>query len=34
VVDHSTGGLRSMAFGDPVAAWAAAADVSARTHIV
>jgi nickel-dependent lactate racemase len=34
VVDHLTGGLRSMAFGDPVAAWAAAADVSARTHIV
>jgi nickel-dependent lactate racemase len=34
VVDHVTGGLRSMAFGDPVAAWAAAADVSARTHIV
>jgi nickel-dependent lactate racemase len=34
VVDHETGGLRSMAFGDPVAAWAAAADVSARTHIV
>ncbi len=34
VVDHATGGLRSLAFGDPVAAWAAAADVSARTHIV
>jgi nickel-dependent lactate racemase len=34
VVDHETGGLRSLAFGDPVAAWAAAADVSARTHIV
>jgi lactate racemase len=34
VVDHGTGGLRSMAFGDPVAAWAAAAEVSARTHIV
>jgi nickel-dependent lactate racemase len=34
VVDHATGGLRSMVFGDPVAAWAAAADVSARTHIV
>ena len=34
VVDHATGGLRSLAFGEPVAAWAAAADVSARTHIV
>jgi nickel-dependent lactate racemase len=34
VVDHATGGLQSMAFGDPVAAWAAAADVSARSHIV
>jgi len=34
VVDHLTGGLRSMAFGDPVAAWSTAADVSARTHIV
>jgi nickel-dependent lactate racemase len=32
VVDHATGGLRSLAFGDPVAAWAD--DVSARTHIV
>jgi len=34
VVDHLTGGLRSMSFGDPVAAWSTAADVSARTHIV
>ncbi len=34
VVDHATGGLRSLAFGEPVAAWADAADVSARTHIV
>jgi nickel-dependent lactate racemase len=34
VVDHVTGGLRAMAFGDPVTAWGAAADVSARTHIV
>ena len=34
VVDHLSGELRSMAFGDPIAAWAAAADVSARTHIV
>jgi nickel-dependent lactate racemase len=34
VVDHATGGLRSLAFGDPVVAWAAAADVSSRTHIV
>jgi nickel-dependent lactate racemase len=33
-VDHETGGLRSLAFGDPVGAWAAAADVSARMHIV
>ena len=33
VVDHATGGLRALAFGEPVAAWAAAADVSARTHI-
>jgi nickel-dependent lactate racemase len=34
VVDPATDRLRSLAFGDPVAAWAAAADVSARTHIV
>ena len=34
VVDHATGGLSSLAFGEPVAAWAAAAEVSARTHIV
>ncbi len=34
VVDHATGGLRSLAFGDPRQAWGVAADVSARTHIV
>ena len=34
VVDHDTGGLRSLAFGEPVGAWADAAEVSARTHIV
>ncbi len=34
VVDHATGGLRALAFGEPVAAWADAAEVSARTHIV
>ena len=34
VVDHATGGLSSLAFGEPVAAWGAAAEVSARTHIV
>ena len=33
VVDHATGGLCSLAFGEPQVAWAAAADVSARTHI-
>jgi nickel-dependent lactate racemase len=33
VVDHATGGLCALAFGEPGAAWAAAADVSARTHI-
>jgi nickel-dependent lactate racemase len=34
VVTHSgTGALHSMGFGDPVAAWSAAADVSAETHV-
>jgi len=33
VVDHDTGGLRSMAFGSPRDAWAAAADVAAVTHV-
>jgi lactate racemase len=33
VVDHATGGLCSLVFGEPIDAWAAAADVSARTHI-
>jgi lactate racemase len=33
VVDHDTGGLRSLSFGHPSEAWAAAADVAAETHI-
>jgi nickel-dependent lactate racemase len=33
VVDHDTGGLESLAFGDPVEAWSAAVDVAALTHI-
>jgi nickel-dependent lactate racemase len=33
VVDHETGDLQSAAFGPPEAAWAAAADVAAETHI-
>jgi len=33
VVDHETGRLRSLTFGDPEKSWAAAADVSARTHV-
>lgn len=33
VVDHTTGGLHSIAFGEPGEAWAAAADVAAETHI-
>ena len=33
VVDHATGGLRSLAFGEPTASWAAAAEVAARTHV-
>ena len=33
VTRSGTGELHSMAFGDPVAAWSAAADVSAETHV-
>jgi nickel-dependent lactate racemase len=33
VVDHATGGLQSLAFGEPEAAWQAAADVAAETHV-
>lgn len=33
VVDHNTGGLRSLSFGAPEEAWVAAADVAAATHI-
>lgn len=33
VVDHNTGGVQSLSFGDPVQAWAAAADVAAETHV-
>jgi nickel-dependent lactate racemase len=33
VTQSGTGLLHSMAFGDPVSAWAAAADVSAQTHV-
>jgi lactate racemase len=33
VVDRHTGGLESLSFGEPVQAWAAAADVAAGTHI-
>jgi lactate racemase len=33
VVDHDTGGLHAMAFGDPPGAWSAAAEVAAETHI-
>jgi len=33
VVDHHTGALQHVAFGDPRSAWAAAADVAAETHI-
>jgi nickel-dependent lactate racemase len=32
-VDHTTGGLHSLAFGDPVGAWAAAAEVAAESHV-
>ncbi len=33
VVDHASGGLESLSFGDPRGAWAAAADVAAETHV-
>ncbi len=33
VVDHASGGLQSLAFGEPTASWAAAAEVAARTHV-
>jgi hypothetical protein len=33
VVDHASGGLRSLAFGRPEEAWAAASDVAAQTHV-
>ncbi len=33
VVDHDTGGLQSLSFGEPVGAWAAAAEVAAQTHV-
>jgi nickel-dependent lactate racemase len=33
VVDNETGGLESLAFGDPAQAWAAAVDVAAVSHI-
>jgi lactate racemase len=34
VVDHETGGLESLTFGEPESAWAAAADVAAESHVV
>ncbi len=33
VVEHVGGGLESLSFGEPRAAWAAAADVAAETHV-
>jgi nickel-dependent lactate racemase len=33
VVDHQSGGLESLTFGQPGAAWAEAADVAAQTHV-
>jgi nickel-dependent lactate racemase len=33
VVDHESGNLQSLSFGEPTAAWAAAADVAAMTHV-
>lgn len=33
VVDRATGGLRSLAFGEPTEAWTAAAGVAAQTHV-
>ena len=34
VVDHDSGGLESLSFGDPFGAWAAAAEVAAETHVI
>jgi len=34
VVDHVTGGLEAVAFGDPIGSWSAAADVAAESHVV
>lgn len=34
VLDHLTGGLEAVAFGDPIGSWAAAADVAAESHVV
>ncbi len=33
VVDHETGRLESLSFGEPTRAWAEAADVAAETHV-
>jgi nickel-dependent lactate racemase len=33
VTDHASDGVRSLTFGPPTAAWAAAADVAAQTHV-
>jgi lactate racemase len=33
VVDHESGGLESLSFGEPGRAWAEAADVAAETHV-
>jgi lactate racemase len=33
VVEHVSGGLESLSFGEPTGAWAAAADVAAETHV-
>jgi lactate racemase len=33
VVDHESGGLESLSFGEPRDAWAAAADVAATSHV-
>lgn len=34
VVDHVTGGLEAVAFGDPIGSWAAAAEVAAESHVI
>jgi nickel-dependent lactate racemase len=33
VVDHESGGLESLSFGEPGRAWAEAADIAAETHV-